>query len=257
MVLACIQAGSTGAATGTAKLPAGRTGTVVVGFNVGLSCVLPPAGVINDQPISRITRSVTVDPQAPLRPSALTVTAPKSVRYGAPRTTTVTLRVDGVPAAGRVKVSQGKWTKTVSVSTKGTKVALPIGASVGSQKVTARFAADQNAAATASRTFKVTKVSSSVSLKLSASSIKRTKRASATMKVGISGAAKLAATGKIRIYDGKKWLGTYTLKASHRGTLKATLPKFTKKGTHTLKAVYAGNANVSGKTSKTVKLKIT
>lgn len=256
-VLACIQAGSNGAASGSATLPAGLTGTVVVGFNVGLSCVLPPAGVINDQPISRITQSVTVDAETPLPPSALTLTAPATVRYGAARSTTVTLKIDGAPASGNVEVTQGTWKETVAVSTKGTKVALPINAPVGTQKVTARFAGDNHSSATtASKSFKVTKATSSASLKLSASTVKRTKRVAATVKVGITGAPALAATGTVRIYDGKKWLGTYTLKASHRGTLKVTLPKLTKKGTHTLKAVYAGTSNVSGKTSKTVKLKV-
>ncbi len=258
-VLACIQAGSDGSATGSAKLPAELTGTDVVGFNVGLSCVLPPAGVINDQPISRITRDVTVDAEAPQpRTATLAVTAPKTVRYGAARTSTVTLKIDGAAASGEVEVAQGSWTKTVAVGTKGTKVTLPVDASVGSQKVTAHFAGDANtAAATASKTFKVTKASSSASLKLSASKIKRSKRANATVKVGISGASKLAATGTVRIYDGKKRLGTYTLKASDKGKLTVKLPKISKKGTHKLKAVYAGNSNVSGKTSKTVKLKVT
>lgn len=256
-VLACIHAGSNGAANGTAQLPADLTGTVVVGFNVGLSCVLPPIGVINDQPISRITQTVTVDAEALPRPSALTVTAPASVRYGAARTTTVTLTIDGVPAAGQVKVTQGKWTKTVSVGTKGSKVTLPIDAPVGSQKVTADFAGDDHtAAATASRSFKVTKASSSASLRLSASKVTRTKQVSATVKIGIGGAPNLAANGTIRIYDGSKRLGTYTLKTVHRGTLKVKLPKITKKGTHKLKAVYAGNSNVTGKTSKTVTLKV-
>ena len=87
--------------------------------------------------------------------------------------------------------------------------------------------------------------------------MKRTKRVTATVKVALSGAPQVNATGKIRIYDGKKRLGTYTLKAGHRGVLKVKLPKIKKKGTHKLKAVYAGGSNVSGKTSTTVKLKVT
>ena len=257
-VLACVQTGSTGAASGTATLPAELTGTVVIGFNVGLSCVLPPAGVINDQPISRITRSLTVDADSPApRTSALTLTAPKSPRYGSARTATVALRIAGAPAAGTVEVSQGSWTTTVAVGTAGTRVTLPADAAVGRHTLTARFAGDADtAAATASARFTVTKASSSASLKLSASKVKRGKRVDATVKVSISGATKVYATGTVRIYDGKKRLGSYALKSSHRGTLKVKLPAFTKRGTHKIKAVFAGNSNASGKTTKTVSVRV-
>ena len=257
-VLACIQTGSTGAGSGTAVLPAELTGTVVVGFNVGLSCKLPPDAVINDQPISRITSSVTVI-DAPLADAALALTAPSPLSYGAARKTTVTLKVDGKAASGNVVVTQGAWKKTVAVGTGGTAVTLPATAKAGKHTVTAAFAGDDlTSPATASRAFTVTKAKSSASLKLSPTKVKRTKRATATVTIKVTGAASdVFATGTVRIYDGKKRLGTYTLKASHKGVLKVTLPKIKKKGSHKVKAVYAGTSDISGKTSSKKKLKVT
>lgn len=64
-VLACIEAGPDGSASGVVELPASISESVLVRFNVGLSCVLPPAGVINDQPISVSPHTLTVSPDAP------------------------------------------------------------------------------------------------------------------------------------------------------------------------------------------------
>lgn len=108
-VLTCVQAGGDGVASGLTALPADLTGTVVVGFNVGLSCVLPPAGVINDQPISRLAPSVTVSDSAPVL-SAVAIsgklvvtgagfTAGKSVRVRVGDTDAGTLTAD---AEGRI-----------------------------------------------------------------------------------------------------------------------------------------------------------
>ena len=333
-VLACIQAGPDGAASGVATLPAGLDGTVVVGFNVGLSCVLPPAGVINDQPISRLAPTVLVGGAAPvltvdaataggslalsgegftpsatvavsvdgtaagaltadasgrlsgsvaapsavgtyrvlandgsqvaaasatvatMRAATVALTAPAPLTYGANRTTTVTLKAADAAASGSVVVTQGDWTTTVPVGVSGTAVALPRTVGVGSHTVTVAFAGDASTSpATASRTFTVVKASSTASLKLSKSKVKRTKKATITVRVAVAG-AEVAPTGTVKIYDGKKKLRTVTLKAGHAGVLKVTLPKIKKKGTHKLKVVYSGNANVTGKTSKTVKLKI-
>ena len=64
-VLKCVQTGSNGSASGTVQLPGGLVEAVTVGFNVGLSCQLPPTGVINDQPIGRIAPTLTVSETAP------------------------------------------------------------------------------------------------------------------------------------------------------------------------------------------------
>ena len=336
-VLACIEAGPDGSASGVVELPASISESVLVRFNVGLSCVLPPAGVINDQPISSSPHTLTVSPDAPAiavvgspsaggamtvtgsgfapgsavevttsgggggeltadstggisgpvtapaagshrvlatqgatvaaavvevsskRPAALTLTAPTKLTYGAARSTTVRLSIDGTPAAGTVVVSQGSWSKTVSVAAAGTSVALPRDAGAGPQTVRADFAGnDLVAAATATQDFVVTKASSATSIKPAKSKVKRTKRARATLKASISGApGSLYATGVVVVYDGSKRIASYTLKAGNKGALKVTLPKIKKKGKHKLKVVYEGNENVTGKTSKKVTLKVT
>ncbi|MFT4296068.1 MAG: Ig-like domain repeat protein [Micropruina sp.] len=336
-VLECIQTDAAGKAGGVLKLPAGVTDPLLIRFNVGLSCVLPPAGVINDQPISSVPQTLTVRADAPeiaavgnpapgaqftltgsgfsaggsvrisvggstagqltadaagrisgpvtapngtgslrvlatqgstvaatsvtlgsKRAAALTLSAPSKLSYGAARSTTVRLSVGGSAASGSVLVQQGSWSTTVAVAASGTSVALPRDAAVGSHTVTASFAGDdRTSSATASRSFRVQKASASASIKLSSSKVKKSKRAKATITVSIAGApASLSATGSVKLYDGKKKIAGYTLKASHHGVLKVTLPKITKKGTHKLKIVYGGNGNVSGKTSKTVSLKV-
>ena len=337
-VLTCLDADADGAASGVVKLPEGISGSILVRFNVGLSCVLPPTGVVNDQPISSTPHTLTVSADAPeitvpgspsagapitvtgsgfaagdavtvkvdgadasrltadsagrisgpvnapnsagsyrvlatqgdrvaaasvqlssKRPAALTLSAPTQLAYGAARTTTVRLSIDGTAAAGTVVLTQGSWKKSVAIKASGTSVSLPRDAAVGSHTVRAEFAGDdRTASASTTQTFTVRKASSSASIKLASSKVKKSKRAKATIKASISGApGSLYATGTVRVYDGSKRIASYTLKAGHKGTLKVTLPKITKKGTHKLKVVYDGNANVSGKTSKTVSLKVT
>ena len=328
-VLECIQTDTVGASRGAVKLPDSLSGPVVVGFNVGTSCELPPSP-INDQPISRFAPTITVSDTAPViaaeagpsgqlvlsgsgfTPNAtvtitagstnlgsltanttgeiqgpvsaltasgaqrilasdgtnaaalkvafaeLTLSAPSPLTYGAARSTTVGLKVAGQVSGGDVVVAQGKWSKTVSVPASGSlKVALPRDAAVGKNTVTATIAAtDSVIGAKASRTFTIGKAASTASLKVSPTKVKKSKRATATVRVTVNGASQIAATGKVTIYDGKKKLATSTLKASHKGTVKVKLPKIKKKGTHKLKVTYAGNANISAKSSGTVKLKV-
>ena len=328
-VLECIQTDTTGAARGAVKLPTSLSGSVVVGFNVGTSCQLPPSP-INDQPISRSAPTITVSDTAPvltakagtagqlvlsgsgftpnatvaivagstnlgtLRANAtgaiqgtvsaptasgtqrilasdgtnaaavkaafaqLTLSAPSPLTYGSARTTTVGLKVAGQAAGGRVVVSQGTWSTTVSVPASGVlKVALPRNVVAGRHTVTAKIAATDSAlGAEASRTFTVGKAASTAKLKVSPTKVKKSKRATATVRVTVNGAPQIAATGKITIYDKSKKLATGTLKAGHKGTVKVKLPKIKKKGTHKLKVTYAGNANISAKSSGIVKLKV-
>lgn len=328
-VLDCIQTDSTGAARGAVKLPDSLSDSVIVGFNVGTSCQLPPSP-INDQPIGRFAPTITVSETAPViiakagsagqlelsgsgftsnatvaitagstdlgtltadatgaiqgtvpaptgagahrilasdgtnaaaikaASAQLTLSAPAPLTYGAARSTTVGLEVAGQASGGKVALSQGKWSTTVTVPASGSlKVALPRDAAVGKHTVTAKIAAtDSTMGAEASRTFTVGKAASTATLKVSPTKVKKSKRATVTVRVTVNGASQIAATGKVTIYDGKKKLATGTLKASHKGTVKIKLPKIKKKGTHKLKVTYAGNANISAKSSGTVKLKV-
>jgi hypothetical protein len=64
-VLACLRADASGAATGTAVLPAGTAlGTATVGFAAGTSC-LGPTGAQDDLPGARLTAPLSVATEAP------------------------------------------------------------------------------------------------------------------------------------------------------------------------------------------------
>jgi len=61
-------------------------------------------------------------------------------------------------------------------------------------------------------------------------------------------------TGGISVYDGSKKIVRTSLSASAGGKKTITLPLL-KKGTHSIKVVYAGNANISGATSVVLRIK--
>ena len=100
----------------------------------------------------------------------------------------------------------------------------------------------------------VGKAASTSSLKLNKTKIKKSKKAVATVQVKSVATSK--ATGTVKVYDGSKVIKSATLKSSAKGTIKITLPKL-KKGTHKIKATYAGNGVAKASTSKVVKLKVT
>lgn len=99
-VLKCVTVGSNGAASGTVKLPADISEAVTVGFNVGLSCQLPPTGVINDQPIGRIAVTLDVRDDAP-EPVAPAVTVAASATLGG------TIRIIGEGFTHLTNATQG------------------------------------------------------------------------------------------------------------------------------------------------------
>lgn len=100
----------------------------------------------------------------------------------------------------------------------------------------------------------VGKASSATALTLNKTTIKKSKQAVATVKVSSAGTP--TPTGGVKVYDGSKVIKSATLAASAKGTIKITLPKL-KKGTHKIKATYAGNTVAKGSTSKVVSLKVT
>lgn len=83
-------------------------------------------------------------------------------------------------------------------------------------------------------------------------SVSRKKRAKITVAVLGDGRS---ATGKISIYRGTKRLKTSRITATKHGKITVTLPRL-KPGTHSLRAVYSGNAVLTRSTSRTVKLKV-
>lgn len=186
--------------------------------------------------------------------------AKASTTFGGANTATVNLKVGGAAAAGEVTVSvDGKKVQSVSVSNSGTaSVALPKTLSVGKHTVTAELApAPGIASSKASASVTVNKAGSATSLKLSASKIKKSKRATATIKITGSGVPSgYYPTGTVTIHDGSKKIATVKVTAGNKGTVKVKLPKITKKGNHTIKASYAGNAQLKA-SSATAKIKVT
>lgn len=180
--------------------------------------------------------------------------------FGGANTATVNLRVGDAATAGKVAIAvDGKQLETVSVSSSGTAtVKLPNTLSVGKHTITAELAAAPGIAGSkASASVTVNKAASKSSLKLSASKIKKSKRATATVKVTGSGVPSgYYPTGTVTIQDGSKKIASVKITAGNKGTVKVKLPKISKKGNHTIKASYAGNAQLKA-SSATAKLKVT
>lgn len=246
-VIKCVTVGADGSAVGAVAMPATDAATQGVRFNVGLSCLLPsnPSAVIDDMPISTAPHTLTVSADAP----RLGVTG--SPHPGG----RLALSGSGFDAGSSVAITVGTTPAgTLTANSSGEisgNVTAP--ATAGEHRVLAT-GGSKTAAALATV---VAKAPAKVALKLAKGKVKRTARASATIKVSVKGApASLIATGKVSIYDGKKKLATYQLKAKHKGVLTVKLPKIKKKGNHKLQARYAGDANVSATTSKSVTLKV-
>lgn len=97
----------------------------------------------------------------------------------------------------------------------------------------------------------IVKTPTSVTFKFTATKVKKTKKAiiSVTVKGG-------KPTGKITVFDAKKKIATFTLKASAKGKAKITLPKIKKVGKHTITVKYSGSDNFKPSASKGLKLTI-
>jgi uncharacterized delta-60 repeat protein len=187
-----------------------------------------------------------------------------SVNAASQATATVKVTASDVPAGfqpvGTVKVYGGsKEIASVSLKAadKGTvKIKLPK-LSVKSHTIKATFVGDADlAASSATAKLKVTKVSTKTTVKLSKSTIKATKQATATIKVKASSVPSgYKTTGTVKVYDGSKKIATVKVKAADKGTVKVKLPTL-KAGSHKIKATYSGGADVA-KSSATAKLKVT
>lgn len=104
------------------------------------------------------------------------------------------------------------------------------------------------------RAVKITKLTASVSTKLSKTV---SKRKNATLKVTVSERPNLFAspTGSLRIYDGRKRIRTVSLSSTGRGKKTIRLPKL-KKGTHKIRVLYTGNSFISPRYSSYRKIKV-
>ena len=201
--------------------------------------------------------TIDLSPEASTTAVALAKT---STTFGGANTATVNLQVGGAAAGGEVTISvDDTKVQTVSVGDSGTaSVNLPKDLSVGKHTITAELAAAPGVAGSkASAEVTVNKASSATSVKLSASKIKKSKRATATIKISGKGVPSgYYPTGTVTILDGSKKIATAKVTAANKGTVKVKLPKISKKGNHTIKASYAGNGQLKA-SSGTAKLKVT
>lgn len=95
----------------------------------------------------------------------------------------------------------------------------------------------------------VTKAATRTSVKLP-KQVKASKRATATVKVTADDLpAGVFPTGKVKVTTGSKTLGSATLKASDKGSVKIKLAKLKAK-TYTVKVTYAGNADLKKSSDK-------
>lgn len=186
--------------------------------------------------------SMVSKPPAKAKLTALTVTPPTATTYqvGAK------LQTAGLRATAIFDSGAGSLEVTDKVSLKGYSAA-----KVGTPKITASYTAD-SVTKTASFTVSVTKAKSSVSFKPSTTKVKKGKTR-VTVKVKITSATGVGASGTVKFYSGTTKLKKATLK---KGVASYKLPAFAKTGTKTITVKYSGSKTVtSGKA--VVKLKVT
>lgn len=187
-----------------------------------------------------------------LKTSGISI-APVAKTFGAAASIPVRVSSDGAAAAGSVTVNAGGSLSTVALSNGAASVAVPATLGAGSHAVSVTYNSDgATSSSVASSTLSVSKAKSTSTLKLSKTKIKASKKAKATVTVKISGSS-LKATGKVTLKAGSKTVGSGTVK---NGKVTITLKKL-KKGTHKIKATFAGTGNYGKSVSKTVKLKVT
>lgn len=200
---------------------------------------------------------VTLD-LSPVASQAELTLAKTSTTFGAANTGSIKVSAGDAPVAAKAVVTvDGKQPQTVQIGDSGIgSFSLPATLSAGKHTVEATVTPGAGVTGSkASATVNVAKASSKTTLSLP-KSVKKSKRATATITISGSGLPDgYAPTGKVTIYDGSKKLKTLTLSASAKGTVTVKLPKLKAKK-HTIKVSYAGDANLkSSKTSK--KLKVT
>ncbi|QIK82327.1 carboxypeptidase regulatory-like domain-containing protein [Sanguibacter sp. HDW7] len=206
------------------------------------------------------TAPPTTAPPTPPAPTRVTLTRPAWSRttqtYGSTKVGSVTTTVTGL-TSGTVTFKRG-GTVLGKASIKNGRATLKMSrrAKVGSYAVTAHVnATSTTTAATSakSRTFKVVKAKLKATAKISGKSFTKNTRPKVTVTLGRLNTGGYA-TGKVKVYVGKKVVTTVTLKSKHKGKITVTLPK--KYATSIkLKAVYMGSSTVASSTSKTVTVK--
>lgn len=193
--------------------------------------------------------------QAPAT-TTTTATAPATAFYG--RSFAVSATVAG-GVGGTVTLREGARVITTATLGENGRAALVVPARAvqpGARTLTVAYGG--SAAAQASSTtvrVSVAKAPATVRATLSAARIKRTAQAKVTVVVAATGVPGSGITGAVTVFDGKKRLTGVSLTAARNGRVVVTLPRLAV-GAHSLKVVYAGNANVASASSAAVRLTV-
>lgn len=195
-------------------------------------------------------QTVTIAIKPPAKASASLAASAASAVYGQPVRVSVTAAGG---ATGPVTLSEGG--KTLGTGTLGGgSTSITLAGTVlapGAHQLTVSYPGDAaHVAANAATTVQIAKGATTTSAKLVTKKIVRKKTAAKiTVQVTANG---FTPAGKVTVYQGKKKLGTATIKAG-KATVK--LKKFTKAGTAKLTVTYAGNATANA-SSKALKVKV-
>lgn len=125
----------------------------------------------------------------------------------------------------------------------------------GSYKVVAKISATSTttAATSPAAKFKATKAKLAKKATVTGKSFKKGAKPKVTVTLGkLNNGA--YATGKVKVYVGKKVVRTVTVKAKHKGKITVTLPK--SKKSVKVKAAFQGSKNVAKSTSKAKTIKV-
>ena len=173
--------------------------------------------------------------------------------------------ISGKAAPGNtLSVTGGLWSQQSEIRYQWLRQGAPIPNATGSsynlsaldagKQLTAMVFAKANGFAEGSAStapVEVARLTSTVTLALSASTVSRKTR----VKIGITVAVPYlpGPIGQVKVFDGAKALKTLTLLSKSNGQVSWKLPKL-KKGKHKIKVVYLGTPSVVGSKSKVTKL---
>jgi hypothetical protein len=252
--------------TTLATVPVAKDGTATVRLPASLApgahslrATFSPAAA--DQAASASSTVVVTVDKAPTT-TTLGLNAASQV-YGASSRVTATASV--VSTAGSAATGAG----TVAFSLDGTVVAqvavsggaaswvAPAGAGVGSHRITAAFTPSAAAAlpsTSAALSFSVSKAPSSTTVSAPTVAVSRTLATKVTVTVSVPGVVSPA--GTVTLKSGSATIGTATLAAGSGGKVTMSVPAFRTAGNYPVVAVYSGDANIAGSTSKAASLTV-
>jgi hypothetical protein len=182
------------------------------------------------------TRMIVADPSITYGTST---TLAAAVDIGATGTITFTA---GTRVLGSAAIVNGIATVTTSETL-----------SVKTRNVTATYSGDATHAASVSAVSKLKVAKAKTKITVTKKTAVKGKKAKVLVKTTALDNGKYA-TGKVRVYVGKKVVKTVTLKASNKGKINVLLPAKYSNKKFTVKAKYMGSTKSKAKTSKTVKI---